>query len=54
MGVARAFTLIVAAQLVLAALIDHFGLFGATIRPLYPSKMIGLTAMMLSVWLVVR
>jgi bacterial/archaeal transporter family-2 protein len=54
MGAGRAFTLIIASQLILAAAIDHFGLFGANARPLDLSRMIGLTAMLVSVWLVVR
>lgn len=54
MGAGRAFTLIIASQLILAAAIDHFGLFGANARPLDLSRMIGLTAMLFSVWLVVR
>ncbi|WP_426416466.1 DMT family transporter [Aestuariirhabdus sp. LZHN29] len=32
MGMTKAFTLILAAQFLLAALIDHFGLFGSTVR----------------------
>jgi transporter family-2 protein len=54
MGAGRAFTVIVGSQLVLAAAIDHLGLFGASVRPLDLSKSIGLIAMLVSVWLVVR
>lgn len=54
MGAGRAFTLIVASQLVLAAAIDHLGLFGASVRPLDLSRMVGLITLLVSVWLVVR
>ena len=54
MGAGKAFTLIIASQLILAAAIDHFGLFGASARPLELSRAIGLVAMLFSVWLVVR
>ena len=53
-GAARGFTLILASQFLLAALIDHFGLFGAVTRPLDPGKVLGLAAMLGGVWLVVR
>ena len=54
MGVARAFTLIVASQFLMAALIDHFGFFGAAIRPVDATRALGLVVMMAGVWLVVR
>ena len=54
LGVAKGFTLIVAAQFLLAALIDHFGFFGAALRPLDLTRALGLCVMLLGVWLVVR
>lgn len=54
LGAARGFTLILASQFLLAALIDHFGLFGADVRPLDLSKATGLAVMLGGVWLVVR
>jgi len=54
MGVARAFTLIVASQFLMAAVIDHFGLFGATVRPVDAARAVGMVVMMAGVWLVVR
>ncbi len=53
-GVARAFTLIVASQFFVASLIDHFGLFSAEIRPIDGTKLSGLALMLAGVWLVVR
>jgi transporter family-2 protein len=54
LGAAKGFTLILASQFLLAALIDHFGLFGAEVRPLDVSKAAGLAVMLAGVWLVVR
>ena len=51
---ARAFTLITGSQFLMAALIDHFGLFGAAVRPVDASRALGLVVMMAGVWLVVR
>lgn len=54
LGVAKGFTLIVASQFVIAALIDHFGFFGAGIRPLDVTRLLGLGLILLGVWIVVR
>ena len=54
LGVAKGFTLIVASQFLIAALIDHFGFFGATVRPMELTRLLGLCSMLLGVWLVVR
>ena len=54
LGVAKGFTIIVAAQFLIASLIDHFGFFGATVRPMEVARLLGLCVMLLGVWLVVR
>ncbi len=54
LGVASGFTLIVASQFIIAALIDHFGWFQADVRPLDLPRLLGFTVMMLGVWLVVK
>ena len=54
LGVAKGFTLTVASQFLIASLIDHFGLFGAVIRPLVLTRSLGLCLMLLGVWLVVK
>jgi transporter family-2 protein len=54
LGVAKGFTLIVASQFLLAALIDQFGWFGAAVRPLDLPRVVGLLIMSAGVWLVVR
>ena len=52
LGMAKAFTLIVASQLVMAILFDQFGLLGAPIRTLGVSRLFGLALTILGVWLV--
>jgi transporter family-2 protein len=54
LGVAKGFTLIVASQFLIAAVIDHFGFLGATVRPMDLTRLLGLCFMMLGVWLVVK
>lgn len=53
-GLSRAFVVIVAAQFTIAALIDHFGLLGATPRPLDPSRLLGIGVTIAGVWLMVH
>jgi transporter family-2 protein len=54
LGLTRAFTIIIAAQLVVAALMDHFGLLGAAARPLDLSRLLGIGTLVLGVWLTTR
>jgi transporter family-2 protein len=53
-GVAAAITTIVAGQILVAALLDHFGLLGATVRPLDLPRLLGLAVVMMGVWLTVK
>ena len=54
LGVAKGFTLIIASQFLSASLIDHFGFFGAAVRPMDMMRSLGLGLMLLGVWLVVK
>lgn len=54
LGMVAAFIMIIAVQFISAALIDHFGWLGAEVRPLDSSKLLGIGAMMLGVWLTLR
>lgn len=54
LGVAKGFTLIIATQFLIASLIDHFGFFGAAVRPMDMMRSLGLGLMLLGVWLVVK
>lgn len=53
-GVAGAITSIVAGQLLVSTVLDHFGLLGAMSRPLDPTRVIGLAVVLLGVWLTVK
>jgi transporter family-2 protein len=54
LGLSKAFTILVAAQFIVAALLDHFGLFGATVRPVELSRLLGMCILILGVWLIIR
>jgi transporter family-2 protein len=54
LGLALAFTIIVAAQFIVAALLDHFGWLGAAARPLGWSQMAGIGLLIVGVWLITR
>lgn len=54
LGLATGFTLIVASQFVIAALIDHFGLLGAAVRPIDLPRALGLAVLLVGVWLIMR
>ncbi len=53
-GVATTVTLIVAAQLITAALLDHFGLLGAAVRSLDLGRVVGMVVLFVGTWLIVR
>ena len=53
-GVAAAIVSIVAGQIVLSAVLDHFGWLGAAVRPMDAPRFLGLAVVMLGVWLTVR
>lgn len=54
LGLSRTIVVSVAAQLITAALIDHFGLFGAVQRSLDPARITGFALAFGGVWLMVR
>jgi transporter family-2 protein len=54
LGLAKGFTLIIASQFIVAALMDHFGLLGAVVRPLDAIRLLGLGMLLVGVWLIVR
>jgi transporter family-2 protein len=54
MGLIAAFTVFIAAQLLMGVLIDHFGLIGAAQRPLTLSRAVGVAVMLAGVWLTLR
>ncbi len=54
LGLVPAFTIMVAAQFMTAAVIDQFGLFGAEIRQISLSRISGMLVMLLGIWLAMR
>ena len=53
-GVATAITLIIAGQLVISSVLDHYGLLGVHIRPMDMQRVFGLLIVFLGAWLTVR
>lgn len=53
-GVAASITTIVAGQLLVGTILDHFGMLGAAERPLDTTRVIGLVIVMVGVWLTVK
>lgn len=53
-GVAAAIIAIVAGQLLVSTLLDHFGLLGAIERPMDLTRAIGLAVVLVGVWLTVK
>jgi bacterial/archaeal transporter family-2 protein len=53
-GVAAAITTIVAGQLLVGTILDHFGLLGALGRSMDPMRAIGLAVVLVGVWLTVK
>jgi len=54
LGIAKAFTIIVSAQFLVAAVVDHFGLMGAAVRPMDLSRLLGMACLVAGTWLIVR
>jgi transporter family-2 protein len=53
-GVAGAVTTIIAGQLLVSTLLDHFGWLGAAQRSLDPARLLGLAVLGFGVWLTVK
>ena len=53
-GVAGAITTIVAGQLLVSVVLDQFGWLGTMIRPMDPTRAIGLAVVLVGVWLTVK
>ena len=53
-GVAPALIILLAGQLLMGAVLDHFGLLGLTQRPLDLARVTGLGVVMVGVWLTVK
>jgi len=53
-GVATALIILLAGQLFIGTILDHFGLLGAIQRPLELSRIMGLAIVLAGVWLTVK
>jgi transporter family-2 protein len=53
-GVAASITTVVAGQLLVGVLLDHFGLLGASVRALDVTRIIGMAVVLVGVWLTVK
>ena len=53
-GIAGTITTIVAGQLLVGTILDHFGWLGAAGRPMEPTRAIGLAVVLVGVWLTVK
>jgi bacterial/archaeal transporter family-2 protein len=54
LGLVLAFTILVASQFLMAAVLDHFGLLGAPVRPLDLSRILGVAVLLVGIWLIMR
>ena len=54
LGLVAAFTVFVAAQFAVGALVDHFGWMGAAARPLNASRLAGMAVVLAGIWLIIR
>ncbi|MEM7331614.1 MAG: DMT family transporter [Chloroflexota bacterium] len=54
LGASTSTTLFVIAWLVVSAFVDQFGWFGLEIRPLNPTRLAGIAALLVGTWLVVK
>jgi len=54
LGAGSTVTLIVVAQLVISAILDHYGWLEAPLRPIDPSRLVGMGVLFLGTWLMVR
>ena len=54
LGLATTIALIVAGQLILGAVLDHFGLLGLAVRPVNLYRLLGIALLFLGTWLMVR
>lgn len=54
LGVGTTITILVTAQLMVGALVDHFGLLGTQVRPFDMTRSFGMTTMVVGTWLMLR
>ena len=53
-GVAASIITVVAGQLLVGTILDHFGLLGAAVKPLDVTRIVGIAVVLFGVWLTVK
>ena len=54
LGLVTALTIVVAAQFLTGALLDHYGVLGATLRPMTINRIGGIGLMLIGTWLAMK
>ncbi|EBA14056.1 DMT family transporter [Roseobacter sp. CCS2] len=54
LGLSAAFTIVVATQFFVALLLEHYGFFGASRRPIDLNRLAGVGSLIVSVWLLTK
>jgi len=54
LGLSAAFTIVVATQFIVALLLEHYGFFGASRRPIDFNRLAGVGGLIVSVWLLTK
>jgi len=54
LGLVPTFTIFVASQFIIGAVLDHFGLLGAAVRPIDIPRLVGVIVLLVGVWLILR
>ena len=54
LGLVTALTIVVAAQLITGAVMDHFGVMGADLRPMNLNRLLGIGLLLLGTWVIVK
>ncbi|MBW1889633.1 MAG: DMT family transporter [Deltaproteobacteria bacterium] len=54
LGLVASLTILVAIQLLVGAVLDHFGLLGAVPRPLDLPRILGMAVLVVGIWLTIR
>jgi transporter family-2 protein len=54
LGLVTTFTIIVAVQFVMGAVLDHFGILGAATRPFDLARLVGIAILLVGIWLIIR
>ena len=54
LGLVTTLTIVVAAQLITGAVLDHFGVMGADLRPMNFSRIFGIGLLLLGTWVIIK